>query len=100
MVGSRDGRLRVGFGGFAARFGLERQDVLTVDVEVGEEKGAEKAHVAVVGKKTRGEIVDHGVEEASGLFGGEGAEDFEPLLMEDEVAGECCVFDLFVCHNR
>lgn len=73
--------------------------MLTVDVEVGKEKGAEKTHVAVVGEKSRGEIVDYGVEEASGLFGGEGAEYFEPLLVEDEVAGEGSVFDLFVCHS-
>lgn len=99
MVGSRDGRLRVGFCGFAARFGLEREYVLTVDVEVGEEEGAEKAHVAVVGEKSRSEIVDHGVEETSGLLGSEGTEDFEPLLVEDEVAGEGSVFDLFVCHS-
>ena len=92
-----------GFGGFlfggAAAFGLEGEDALAVGVDVGEEEDGESAEFFVGGDGAGLHISYHGHEDGIGCGHVEAFEDFEPGGVEDEVAGHCHGFELFVVHS-
>ena len=86
------------FGGGAA-FGLEGEDALAVGVDVGEEEDGESAEFFVGGDSAGLHVGNHGHEDGVGGSHVEAFEDFEPGGVEDEVAGHCQGFKLFVVHS-
>ena len=98
---------RFGFGGLGcggllgggAAFGLEGEEALAVGVDVCEEEDGESAQFFVGGYGAGLHVGYHCHENGVGSGHVEAFEDFEPGGVEDEVAGHCHGFELFVVHS-